>query len=192
MTPTSTHDWVARSCDQTLVLGFRPVAGGVVIQAASAANVQNFVQVWVPFHLYKAVTDTTWNYRLFPWDKIIPTITTFAANAGAQTEGLLAIERLPNATKLKVRFLSTAPWNYGSQKQRVGIGSGLLAYAVHLAKAGGFSGAELSSTPESETFYERMGWRKTGQRDQEQLNIFELDSDQVDGFLVRHPPLPFK
>lgn len=180
------------------VLKSLAVAGDVLIQAAGPDDVHSFVNVWVPFDLIKKLTDTTWNYRKFPLDQIIalgmsdPTIATFAAKAGAHTEGLLAIERVRNATKLKVAFLATAPWNYGQQKQRSGIGSGLLAYAVQLSKDGGFAGVELSSTPESETFYERMGWRRTGRRDHEQLNIFELHPDHVDGFLARHPTFPFK
>lgn len=184
----------ARPC----VLDSVPVAGDVVIQAAGPADVQSFVNVWVPFHLIRRMTDTAWNYRIFPWDRIVAkanadlNMTVFAAKVGNQIEGLLAIERVRNASKLKVAFLSTAPWNYGPQKQRAGIGSGLLAYAVHLAREGGFAGAELSSTPESESFYERMGWRRTGRRDQEQLNIFELHPDHVDGFLARHPTFPTK
>lgn len=164
----------------------------MVIKAATASHSAHFVNNWVFFHLAKAVTDTTWNYRLFPWDRILASFTCFAADLNGTAEGLLAVEMIRGADKLKVRFLSTAPWNFGPNKQRSGVGTSLLRHAVQLSKDCGYAGAELSSTPESETFYERMNWRRTGLRDHEGLAVFELPPDQVDGFLAKHPPLSIK
>jgi GNAT superfamily N-acetyltransferase len=168
------------------------MSAAVVVETAGDAHAKMFVQSWVPYHLAKQFREPTWTYRLFPWDRIIAAsyMASFAARVEGSCEGFLAIQRAPDV--FKVAFLAAAPWNYGEHKAHRGIGSGLLAYAVQLADNEGFAEIRLSATPEAETFYERIGWVRTGKRDYEDLPIFSLPLDHVPMFLAKYPPLPKK
>ncbi len=155
------------------------------LERATTVHVQAFVNLWIPLMLARRALDPNWIYRPFPWDLIIPHqgYTSFAAvGPGGQLEGLLAISSQPGS--VKVEFVSAAPWNHGTQRRRRGVGAGLIGAAILQSKALGFGGAlVLASTPESEPFYERLRFERTGQRDHEGLAIFRLPPERADAII---------
>jgi GNAT superfamily N-acetyltransferase len=152
-----------------------------------------FVNEWVSVHVMKSLVDDNWDYGMFTWDLILrsPRYVSFAAvDAAGRLEGLLALGRSPEGGFLKVEFLATAPWNYGSARERNGVGTGLLSHAIDQSKAAGCGGAvTLSSTARSESFYEGRGFVRTGARCTQNLAIFNLPADRAGGFQSKYPAL---
>jgi hypothetical protein len=162
----------------------------LVVVEAGADHVRQFQEDWTLFFISKMVLDPTWTYRMFEWDKIIPLAPTAAAvDPAGKLEGLIAVDTVP--AFLKVAFLSTAPWNHGNGKRRKGVGPALLSWAIYVSKRAGLGGAlTLSSTPESETFYEQRGFVRTGAYDRENLAIFQLPANRSEKFLATNPTIP--
>lgn len=162
----------------------------LVLSRTSDADVESFVNSWTPYYFARLFKEPDWTYRLFPWERIVghPGMDSFAARSNSRTEGLIALRN--DADALKIEFLSTAPWNHGRGKVRQGVGSALLGFAAQVSMARGYAGAiVLSSTPESEGFYARMGFAPTGTRDGEDLVIFHLAPDRASRLLVTVPLL---
>ena len=75
-------------------------------------------------------------------------------------------------------------------KARKECAQALIAVAVEISRQRGYGGrVVLSSTPESEKFYERIGFRRTGATDGEGLAVFHLPAASVTRFLKSYPPL---
>jgi GNAT superfamily N-acetyltransferase len=165
---------------------------GVHLERAGANHVKTFLATWAPLAMVRRMKDRAWTYRMFPWHVIIPHpgYTAYAA-VGADDgvlEGLIAVT--PQAGYLKIEFLSTAPWNYGEPRRRRGVGTGMVGAAILLSQAQGFQGVLLlASTPESEVFYERLGFERTGARDHEGLSVFRLTKERGDKLLQSHPAI---
>lgn len=158
------------------------------VVVAGDDHVRQFKESWTPFFFAKGAIDATWPYRLFNWIDIIRSemyFTVAAVDAEGKLEGLIAIRAA--RPFLKVSFLATAPWNTGNEKARKGIGPALLAWAIGVSKNAKFGGAlTLSSTPESESFYDSRGFVRTGEYDEEGLAIFQLPIERVPTFLAAH------
>lgn len=171
-----------------------PIAEGMALKGiddlcvvvAGEDHLRQFKETWVLYYIGKVTTDKTWTWRLFPWDEIIehPYYSTVAAvDAEGKLEGLIAIRRA--SPFLKIEFVATAPWNHGKERRRKGVGPALLRWAIEISMTIGFNGAlTLSSTPESESFYEAKGFVRTGERDKEGLSIFQLPPERVPKFLA--------
>jgi ribosomal protein S18 acetylase RimI-like enzyme len=161
------------------------------VEAAGEKHIEQFISTWVPFDMFREATDPWWTYQLFQWEAIIdhPDFTSVAAvSKDGNLEGLLATQRYDS--HLKIEFLSTAPWNFGADRMRRGVGSSLLSLAVEASMQMGFGGSVvLSSTPESESFYERLRLERTGERDHEGLAVFRLPAERASGLLQHYPPL---
>lgn len=161
------------------------------VRPASRRDLLNFREMWVPYALYLKGSEREFGYRLFTWDEILvrEAYTCWAASCdGSLTDGLLALRAAEGM--MKVEFLATAPWNFGKDPLTRGVGVGLLAFAVTQSIAEGFGGVLLlSSTPESESFYEHVGFSRTGERDHEDLAVFVLEAANVERFLATRQPL---
>jgi hypothetical protein len=158
---------------------------------ADLQHVRIVTNVWAPFAIYCKARDPKWGWRWFQWDRIIPSYPTWAAVLEAKLEGLISYGILnENGQRfVKVHFLASAPWNYPPVRRIAGVGSGLLSRAASVAQASQVD-LFLSSTPESEDFYEKkMKLLRTGKRDQEGLQIFQLPLADMAQFLTRYPPL---
>lgn len=162
---------------------------------ADASHAGIFRTTWVSYYLVKSAFDRAWAYRLFPWESILahPMYQTFAViDPSDELEGMIALSKnSPFASSaLHVAFLSSAPWNYGEGRRRKGVGTGLVGFAVNRSMGAGFGGAViLSSTPESETFYERLQFDRTGRVDEEGLAIFQLSIDRAKALIEKYAPL---
>ena len=167
---------------------------GVVLEAATGVHSRAFIDMWVPMFMVRKSRDKTWTYRLFQWHQILqhPGLKSYAAVDGQRTlEGLLATSAQP--PYLKVDFVATAPWNHGEPKRRKGVGSGLIGAAIMLSKEMGLGGVLiLASTPESETYYEHMGFERTGERDQEGLAVFRLTPERAEKIIQAYPVIPMR
>jgi hypothetical protein len=163
----------------------------LILEPSGHDHVRQVVDLWFAFYSNKVLTDSNWTWRWFPWDRIIQHngyATVGAVDASGQLEGLLSYTSQP--THIKVEFLATAPWNFGKAGLRKGVGSALLSNAIELSFLAGRGGAlSLSSTPESETFYEHHDFVRTGQVDHEQLAIFDLPSSRASNFVDKYPPV---
>lgn len=150
------------------------------------------VDEWAPVWAINRLLDTSWTYRLFPWEAILayPGYLCMAAVLDDVVEGLLAISI--NNDILKVEFVAAAPWNFGPDRKVSGVGSGLLAVAVQIARDSRCKSVILSSTPESETFYEHVKFTRTGAIDREGLAVFELTSSDFAQLLARYSPIPMQ
>jgi len=160
---------------------------------SDAAHIAIFRDTWVTFHLAKRIFDRGWTYRLFPWDQIIvhPLYATFGAlDAAGSVEGMVSFLTNPPQRYLYVAFLAAAPWNHGPSRQRRGVGAGLLGFAVQQSTKEGYGGAlVLSSTPESESFYEKLNFERSGDLDDEGLSIFRLSPNDAAKLTKKYPPL---
>lgn len=162
----------------------------IVVVTPTSAHQRQVVDEWAPYHAIQELTDSSWTYRFFVWEAILayPGYTCMAATTpDGSCEGLLAISVKDDV--LKVEFLATAPWNFGPGNGIAGIGSGLLALAVTVARDNNCKSLILSSTPESETFYEHLNLTRTGAVDSEGLSLFELRSAGFEEFLAKRSPL---
>jgi hypothetical protein len=84
---------------------------------------------------------------------------------------------------LYVAFLATAPWNRnqkGSHRENKGIGSILLSVALlYELKYIGTLTLELSSLPESEDFYRKIGMFETGKKNKEGLKQMRMEKAEA-------------
>jgi hypothetical protein len=89
-----------------------------------------------------------------------------------------------------VEFVATAPWNFGKGKLRAGVGPALISNAIEFSVLAGRNGAlSLSSTPESEPFYESHRFTRTASVDHEGLAIFDFPANRAQAFLDAYPPI---
>lgn len=167
----------------------------LVMACADGSHIDTFRTTWVPYFLVKSSFDSAWTYQLFPWERIVvlPCYETHVAiDDGGGVEGIIAFGIGPLAVtgELVISFLATAPWNYGEGRLRRQVGTGLVGFAIEKSKTAGNGGAlTLSSTRDSETFYERLQFDRTGQHDREGLAIFKLAPQKAEAFLKKNTPL---
>jgi len=138
----------------------------------------------------KARDPKGFTWRIFPWDILIASqaVLTYAViDASGQLEGLMSLTRTTQA--VKVEYVATAPWNFGPTKQRKGVGPSMLAFASNTSAALKLGGAlVLSSTPESETFYDTHGVVHRTQMDRG-LKVYELPAAAAPAFVQKYRPI---
>ncbi len=158
------------------------------IVEADQSHRQRYLDTWALSYVTEKLQNAACKYRLFPWEEIIDRCWTVAAvDAAGSVEGLIALGI--TATAVRVFFVAAAPWNASTAGQRLrrGVGPALLRYAIDTSIEMGRDGAlELSSTPESESFYEANGFVRSGDRDKEGLAIFTLSPAAAVLFATRH------
>jgi hypothetical protein len=112
----------------------------------------------------------------------------FALEAGGELQGLMLLEvALPRVADqgFHVSRLSTAPWNRPPESRLRGVGSVFLGDASLRSLASGHDGRiYLSSLPQAEAFYQRIGMRELQGRDPEGLLQFAWDPDAAWAHIV--------
>jgi hypothetical protein len=125
-----------------------------------------------------------------------------------QVQGIMAVLQAPKRSRLSdepllyVDYLESAPWNLrsGANPPRyMGIGTALIAEAVHLSSDAGLEGRiGLHSLPQSEAFYKsRCRMKELGQDIQYfDLTYFEFTSEQAIQWLAdigdQYDPKPIR
>ena len=94
----------------------------------------------------------------------------------------------PAESAVHVEYLEVAPWNRSgiAERELCGIGTLLLSYAVAASEELDMNGrVSLCSLPQSEPFYERIGFIETGVGEGHDANMkfFELQAITADAFL---------
>jgi hypothetical protein len=161
------------------------------IRGVDIATPHLFIQSWVSDFIYRTLKDgPNFKYSLFPWDKIMKS--TFVVGSPWRCYGAFTNIRLDGLlclgvnTKLEIKFIATAPWNYYTIGKMRRIGSGLIYFTIktseYLGKDGEFM---LNAVPDAEEFYEGIGMIATGTKNQAGLKEFCMAKDNAVSFRER-------
>jgi len=184
---------------------FDPAA---VFQGLDGANFRDFETLWKPELDRRVAEFSSWteaaagNVQDAHWDwvgkaKSEASYESFAVESDGVTQGLMLIDlalhhaRLPSQKGLDlcyIELVASAPWNrrgFSDNPKYKGAGRVLLATALSFGidlELKGRTG--LHSLPESETWYEPLGFMNCGFDDEKNLQYFEMTEAAAALFLA--------
>lgn len=178
-----------------------------IYRGLDAGNLRDFETRWKPVLDKRAEDFATWdkaaegNVQDAHWDwigkaKDESAYDAFAIESDGTTQGLMLLALAPHFARLPaqkgldlcyVELIASAPWNrpkFTERPKYKGMGRALLATAVSASLELELKGRiGLHSLPESESWYEMLGFSNCGPDNGERLLYFEMTEAQAITFL---------